>query len=312
MFSLLQVSNSLLVVAQASAGDNKSVVGWGIVLILAAIFAAFVISILRTKPIDAAALASDGNGGAPSQDVVTEAKVEVERVVATVDSVEASSPAAKEIRVSTPEPVAPKVKGLKGKKKQQKKKINAQRGVTPTANQANSVAAKKDNDTAYQPRIAEYTPSLSAASPLGEGAMVDGTPVESTQSSDSTIDDVPAVEPVRLASTYAINAMANKPRISAKTKEPNEKKSQNKGVVQGFHKMDRYREPIRTVDAPISTPTAPRAELLSASVGGETEPVRKEERRERKPRREPAKPVQTDADGPRTLKDFLTKKPDEE
>jgi hypothetical protein len=310
MFSLLQVSNSLLVVAQASAGDNKSVVGWVIVLILAAIFAAFVISILRTKPIDAAALASDGNG-ASSQDVVTEAKVEVERVVATVDSVEASSLAAKEIRVSTPEPVAPKVKGLKGKKKQQKKKINAQRGVTPIANQANSVAAKKDNDTAYQPRIAEYTPSLSAASPLTEGAMVDGTPVESSQSSDSTTDDVP-VEPVRLASTYAINAMANKPRISAKTKESNEKKSQNKGVVQGFHKMDRYREPIRTVDAPISTPTAPRTELLSASVGGETEPVRKEERRERKPRREPAKPVQTDADGPRTLKDFLTKKPDEE
>jgi hypothetical protein len=309
MFSLLQVSNSLLVVAQASAGDNKSVVGWVIVLILAAIFAAFVISILRTKPIDAVALASDGNGES-SQDVVTESKVEVERVTASVETVGTTSSATKENRVSTPEPAAPKVKGLKGKKKQQKKKINAQRGVSPLANTTNSVSAKKDNDTAHQPRIAEYTPPLSAASSQGDGAMI-AAPVNSTQSSESATDDVPAVEPVRLASTYAINAMANKPRIAAK-KESNEKKAQNKGVVQGFHKMDKYREPIRTVDAQISTPTATRSELSSASVGGEAEPVRKEERRERRPRREPVKQVETDADGPRTLKDFLAKKPGEE
>lgn len=308
MFSLLQVSNSLLVVAQASAGDNKSVVGWVIVLILAAILAAFVISILRTKPIDAIALASAGNGES-NQDVVTESKVEVERVTASVETVGTSNPTIKENRVSTPEPATPKVKGLKGKKKQQKKKINAQRGVSPLANPTNSVSAKKDNDTAYQPRIAEYTPTLSAASSQGDGAMVDA-PVDSTQSSESA-DDVPAVEPVRLASTYAINAMANKPRIAAK-KESNEKKAQNKGVVQGFHKMDKYREPIRTVDAQISTPTATRSELSSASVGGEAEPVRKEERRERRPRREPVKQVETDVDGPRTLKDFLAKKPGEE
>lgn len=310
MFSLLQVSNSLLVVAQASAGDNKSVVGWIIVLILAAIFAAFVISILRTKPIDAVALASDGNGES-SQDVVTESKVEVERVTASVETVGTTSSATKENRVSTPEPAAPKVKGLKGKKKQQKKKINAQRGVSPLASPTIGVSAKKDDDTAYQPRIAEYTPPLSAASSQGDGALADGAAVDSTQSSNSATDDAPAVEPVRLASTYAINAMANKPRIAAK-KESNEKKAQNKGAVQGFHKMDKYREPIRTVDAPISTPTVTRSELSSASVGGETEPVRREERRERRPRREPVKQVETDADGPRTLKDFLAKKPGEE
>jgi len=106
--------------------------------------------------------------------------------------------------------------------------------------------------------------------------------------------------------------MANKPKATPKPKEAADKKAQNKSAVQGFHKMDRYREPIRTVEAPISTPAAPRVELQSASVGGEGEKVRKEERRERRPRREPAKVVQVEAESPRTLKDFLTKKPGEE
>jgi hypothetical protein len=47
-------------------------------------------------------------------------------------------------------------------------------------------------------------------------------------------------------------------------------------------------------------------------VGGEAEKPRKDDRRNRKPKRETTKIAPTEAEGPRTLKDFLAKKTDEE
>lgn len=305
MFSLLQVSNSFTVLAQAATGESSSVVGWLIVLVLAAIFAGFVFSILRTKPIDPASLASDDNASTKPE-VAPENNLVSERHAASSATAVSATSSVKEERYVSSEPAAPKMKGLKGKKKLQKKKLNAQRTTTTATSPSVSSSAKND-ETVYQPRVAEYTPSSSTAA-----AMTD-SPSEGLAATEST--EAP-VEPVRIASTYAINAMANKPRATIKPKEANEKKAANKGAVQGFHKMDRYREPIRTVDVSISTPAAPRTELQSASVGEEgisrKENSRKEERRDRRPRREPAKPAPADAEGPRTLKDFLSKKPGEE
>lgn len=309
MFSLLQVSNSSLVMAQAATGDSSSVVGWLIVLVLLAIFAGFVISIFRTKPIDLSSVeVADGAASTQatstdtkgSMDLSAETKVASENVAATSKETRAIASEA----VGPKVPAAPKVKGLKGKKKQQKKKINAQRGAAPTAS-SSSPSAKAPETTTYQPRVADYIPNVVAS------GSVEGQQTEAS-SADAAGEATPAVEPVRLASTYAINAMANKPRSTSKSKDTSEKKSQPKNAVQGFHKMDKYREPIRTVDAPIATTVAPRVDLQSASIGGEPQPVRKEERRERRPRREAPKPVQTEAENPRTLKDFLAKKPDEE
>lgn len=319
MFSLLHFSNNLLVVAQASAGDNKSLVGWGIVLLLAAIFVAFVVSILRTKPIDAAAMAAEDARFTPSSVGADDKLASAESVAAATsgesrkstlsDSRSVTVAAANSSSVASPT-ATPKVKGLKGKKKQQKKKLNAQRGVSTTGVTASSSTMKRDDDTAAQPRIAEYTTTPSTTS-----VAADGSASLASELSEAAAESTPTVEPVRLASTYAINAMANKPRSTSKAKESAEKKSQNKGAVQGFHKMDRFREPIRTVNVPIATPAAPRTEMQAASIGGESDGGRKEERRERterRPRREAAKPVQAEAEGPRTLKDFLTQKPGEE
>jgi hypothetical protein len=319
MFSLLHFSNNLLVVAQASAGDNKSLVGWGIVLLLAAIFVAFVVSILRTKPIDAAAMAAEdakiskspvaADDKLESEDSVTVATSGESRKSTLSDSRNIASTAANSSASASPT-ATPKVKGLKGKKKQQKKKLNAQRGVSTTGATASSSTTKRDDDTVAQPRIAEYS-----ASPSSTSIAADGSGSLASESSEATAEGTPAVEPVRLASTYAINAMANKPRSTSKPKESAEKKSQSKGAVQGFHKMDRFREPIRTVNVPIATPAAPRTDMQAASIGGESDGGRKDERRERterRPGREPAKPVQAEAEGPRTLKDFLTQKPGEE
>lgn len=303
MFSLLQDPNNLLVLAQASAGDTNSLVGWILVAVLAAIFAGFVISILRTKPIDPATVETTNE--LATQEVAVENRTTTDRDEISSSVKSGVSSAVKEQRYTTPEPAAPKMKGLKGKKKQQKKKLNAQRGTTPLAPQADS-SAKRDEEVAAQPRIADYTPNLTASSSgLDEGAL------EDRAESESADDSATAVEPVRLASTYAINAMANKPRLTSKPKESSKKKSQAKGAVQGFHKMDRYREQIRTVDVPITTFVAPRSDLQSF-VGGEEEVERKNERRERRPKREPARPIQNDAEAPRTLKDFLTQKPEDE
>lgn len=305
MFSLLRNSIDTLVLAQASAGDSNSLVGWVLVAVLVSIFAGFVISILRTKPIDPADGETEKNAIAQREPLV-ETNNQVERLEAVTPVTEGVRVAAKENRYATPETAAPKMKGLKGKKKQQKKKLNAQRGVTTPSSQVGG-AVRRDDESVSQPRIAEYTPS--SVAPI---SSVGSSQVDLSAADQPTDEAATAAEPVRLASTYAINAMANKPRNNTKSKEASEKKAQAKGAVQGFHKMDRYREPIRTVDVPIATTAVARVELQSASLGAEEELGRKAERQDRRPRRETTKPIPSEAEGPRTLKEFLTKKPDEE
>jgi hypothetical protein len=310
MFSLLQLSNEHLVIAQASTGDSNTLIGWILVLVLAAIFVGFIVSIFRTKPIDLEdSPKEEGNDSKP--EVESETKLVVTKEVETVNSEVAAIAVSREKSEATSVVAAPKVKGLKGKKKLQKKKINAFRASSNASQEASNEA--KDATTGYQPRVAEYKANQPVSVLSNTSDSPENVSAEVEKSTEATGDSVPAMEPVApLASTYVINAMANKPRANAKPKDSSEKTASSKNSVQGFHKMDRYREPIRVVDAPIVTPTVTRVDPQAASVGGEAEKPRKDDRRNRKPKRETTKIAPTEAEGPRTLKDFLAKKTDEE
>jgi len=310
MFSLLQLSNEHLVMAQASTGDSNTLIGWILVLVLAAIFVGFIVSIFRTKPIDLEALAKEEEKEF-KQEVESETKLVVTKETEAVTSEVATNVVSKEKSETTSIVAAPKVKGLKGKKKLQKKKINAFRANSNAPQESFNEA--KNAATGYQPRVAEYKASQPVSGLTNSSGSPENVSTEVEGSTEATGDSMPAAEPVApLASTYVINAMANKPRATAKPKESTEKTASSKNSVQGFHKMDRYREPIRVVDAPNATPTVTRVDQQAASVGGEAEQPRKEDRRNRKPKRETPKTAPTEAEGPRTLKDFLSKKTDEE
>ena len=310
MFSLLQLSDEHLVIAQASTGDSNTLVGWILVLVLVAIFVGFIVSIFRTKPIDPEALAKD-QGNDAEQEIESESKLEVAKDVETVRLEVAENASIKTKSEAPAIAAAPKVKGLKGKKKLQKKKINALRTSSNASLDTSNRA--KDVPTGSQPRIAEYKASEPVSGLSSSTDLAVDISSGAVGSNEATGEGTTAVEPsVPLASTYMINAMANKPRGNAKSKESSEKTASSKNIVQGFHKMDRYREPIRVVDAPLATPTVTRVDQQAASVGGDAEKPRKDDRRNRKPKRETTKTVPTEVEGPRTLKDFLAKKTDDE
>jgi hypothetical protein len=287
------------VLAQATSDGTNMMIGWFLVALLAAIFVGFIVSILRTKPIDLSAVAENAEPAvrpterpAPTMASTIETKTTSEASAPTIEEQEEKNARSAALAAAKP-------KGLKGKKKQQKKKLNSQNGRSFSS--VSSSKATTDEGAVAQPLVGRLD--------SGVDSQGDGEPADTSDNDVSPL----AIEPVSIASTHAINAMANKPRSVAKPKAREEKSTDAKNAVQGFHKMERYREPIRVVTSVVTTPTPSRTALQAAAVGGDAENDRpREPRRDRKPKRDRAEVSQVEPDGPRTLKDFITKKSDDE
>ena len=287
------------VLAQATSDGTNMLIGWFLVALLAAIFVGFIVSILRTKPIDLSAVAQTEEPVTKPAERPAPTMASAAEMKSTPESAAPISQEQEEKNARTAAVAAAKPKGLKGKKKQQKKKLNSQNGRTFSS--VSSSKAKTDQGAVAQPLVGRLD--------SGVDSQAD---VEPADSKDSDVSPL-AIEPVSIASTHAINAMANKPRSVAKPKARDEKSTDEKNAVQGFHKMERYREPIRVVTTAVITPTPSRSALQAAAVGGDAESDRpREPRRDRKPKQELADVSQVETESPRTLKDFLTKKSDDE
>jgi hypothetical protein len=299
----------------ASSANSKDMIGYGIIAVLAILFLFMVRSILLSKK--AISLPVEGEldqAGKVDSSVTTAVTIPTDESVEE-DSRESDSRESMVERpraVVTPAVKNDKPKGLKGKKKLQKKKLKTQ--------QSREIEA-----VAKKPALTERT-ELAARS---ESNIIRETAVKSLVSAEATgIDSAAAIdakssiessviEPALTASTYAINAMATKAKTVKSEKPKADKVTPAKNAaVQGFHKMDRYAEPQRVFASQELSPVIQRVDRQVAAMGDEPSSNKSEQAAKPKRNQRPAAPkaVVTEAgtEGPRTLKDFLSKKGNQE
>ncbi len=294
------IASGSVLLGQTTTTGSDQFIGWFIVALLVTMFVVFIISLLRAKPTEATPTSDEDSQRLPQ-------KLEVEIAVApslsqtpeeqTEEVTEATSAESKN------NTFAAKNKGLKGKKKQQKKKINSTRQQQTVKVEA--VESPVSSPVPTLTRASSGTNDDLSASGSGEIRTV----VAESESTVAVERTAAVVETVAIVSTHTINAMANKPRLDAKPKaKPAKPVDAKNNAVQGFHKFDRHREPVRVFAAEVPssfTQSNVSAATTAENVGGiaaeESASVRQRQRGT--PHR--AKTVQ---EGPRTLKDFLSKK----
>jgi hypothetical protein len=293
------VSGSVLL-GQTAATGNDQVIGWFIVALLATMFIVFVVSLLRAKPTEYVPASNQDNERQP-QKVEVENVIEssVSQIAAVEAEVESVASGSTETKSSS---LAAKNKGLKGKKKQQKKKINSTR--QQLAARVDTVESPLNMPVPALARASSVTNDLVASSTMTTRSV--GEEIESLGVVERT---VPAVETVAIVSTHTINAMANKPRLDAKSKpKPARPMDAKASGVQGFHKLDRYREPVRVFAADVSNSLSQSTVTGAATIGSTDEMRADENVASRKRQRGMSEAAKTVQEGPRTLKDFLSKK----
>lgn len=290
----------------ASSANSKDMIGYGIIAVLAILFLFMVRSILLSKK----AISLPVEGELDRAGKVDSSVTNAVSIPAEV-SVEEESNESTEERprgVVTPAVKSEKPKGLKGKKKLQKKKLKTQQ-IRET-----SAEAKKPFATEQTEVVARSESIVIRESTAKSVVTATATGMDSIASNDlkSSIE-TSVIEPALTASTHAINAMATRAK-SVKTEKPKSEKvtSAKNAAVQGFHKMDRYAEPQRVFASQELSPVIQRVDRQVAAMADE--PSRNKSEQVAKPNRN-QRPVTPKADvsesnseGPRTLKDFLSKK----
>jgi hypothetical protein len=293
----------------ASSANSKDLIGYGIIAVLAILFLFMVRSILLSKK--AISLPVEGEldqAGKVDSSVTTAVTLPEDE---SVEDVSSESTLERPRTVVTPAVKSDKPKGLKGKKKLQKKKLKAQQ-IRETAVVAKSPAVVEPAEVVARSEsivIRESTEKIFIP------AVVVGNDSAASTDAKSSIESS-VIEPVLSASTHAINAMATRAK-TVKSEKPKADKvaSAKNAAVQGFHKMDRYAEPQRVFASQELTQVIQRVDRQVAAMGDE--PSSKSEQAP-KPKRNQrpvaAKPVvaEANAEGPRTLKDFLSKKGNQE
>jgi hypothetical protein len=294
----------------ASSANSKDLIGYGIIAVLAILFLFMVRSILLSKK--AISLPVEGE---LDQAGKVDSSVTTAVTVPTNESVEEDS---LESTVERPKAVvttavkSDKPKGLKGKKKLQKKKLKVQQN-RETAAEAKQPSAVERPVLAVRPEANVVGETTAKSFVSAEATQIDAAAASDAKSSiESSV-----IEPVLTASTYAINAMATKAK-TGKSEKPKADKvtSAKNAAVQGFHKMDRYAEPQRVFASQELSPVIQRVDRQVAAMGDEPSSSKSEQApkpiRNQRPAAAKAVVTESSTEGPRTLKDFLSKKGNQE
>lgn len=298
----------------ATSTNAKDMIGYGIIAVLAVLFIFMVRSILRSKK--AIPMPVEGEldrEGKVDSSVSTAVTVPTDEPINDLSN---DSPVERTRTVVAPVVRSEKPKGLKGKKKLQKKKLKAQqtREIAPVTNKTSVTKTSVTEATELVARSESIVVRESTERIFSPAVATDNASVESTDTKSSIESSV--IEPVLTASTYAINAMATKAKTVKSEKPKTEKLASAKNAaVQGFHKMDRYAEPQRVFASQELTQVIQRVDRQVAAMGDEPSSKSDQAPKPKRNQRPAAsKPVVAEAntEGPRTLKDFLSKKGNQE